>query len=369
MISEQNRIKPRVVSRPLAFFKIMKGFVQPLLILFILVTGILCFMKPAEGSSSQLIARILFLLGVGLLTVLNFINYQIGRKNESYRTYMPAILQSSQPGVALPLILASAAVLLPLYILIINSIKIPAEANYMYFTWFPQQGVTLEGYEELFKYGDLVGISIWGALWNSVLYALPASTFGLFVAAASAFLFAKQKFRGKKFMWSIMIMTTLMPGCVTLSTAYLMYDVIGWTDSALPLVVPGLFGGVGLVMYLRGFFSAISNSLLEAAEIDGAGKIRQFFTIMLPLAKPALMAQFILTFISGFNDFMGPLIYLNDPSKYSIQIALTFFNNSPLGNSVIAASCVCAMLPMLILYICAQKQVLSSVAVSAGVKG
>ncbi len=369
MTSNIKTSKPQVVSRPQAAFKTVKGFLQPVLILLALVCAFFAILKPAEGKNSNVIACILMLVSVSAVAIMSYIDRRMGKKDESYRTYIPAVLRSVQPGIQLPLILTSLVVLVPLYILIINSIKIPEEANYMFFTWFPKKGVTLDGYKELFAYGDLAGISIWGALLNSVLYALPTCTVGLLVASASAFMFAKQEFWGKKTMWSVMIMTTLMPGCVTLSTAYLMYDVIGWTNSPWPLIVPGMMGGVGMVMYFRGYFSQISNNLLEAAEIDGAGKIRQFFTIILPIAKPAMMAQFILTFISAFNDFLGPLIYLNDPSKYTVQIALTFYNNSPLGNSVTAASCVCAMTPMLILYICAQKQILSNVAMSAGVKG
>lgn len=368
MITKVDNEVRKVVSRPKTVFKIVKGFLQPLLILFAGFCAFLSLMTPVEGSRSRTVAVILLLLSVAAIATLKFVEYLLCKNDFVYRTFVPRCLREAQPSKMLPLILTSIVVILPLYIMLINSIKTPAEANYIIFTWFPTKGVTTLAYEELFSYGELVGISIWRALWNSFIYAVPPCTVGLFMSAASAFMFSKFEFKGKKAMWSVLIVTTLMPSCVTLATSYLMFDLMGWTNTPLPLIVPGMLGGVGLVMYLRGYFSAISNSILEAAEIDGAGKIRQFFSIMLPLAKPALIAQFILTFIGKFNDYMGPLLYLQDPAKYTIQIALTFFNSSPVGASVVAASCVCALVPMLILYILAQKQILSNVAMSAGVK-
>ncbi len=356
------------VSRPLSVFKIVKGFLQPVLILFMIICGLLSFLEPKEGSNSQKIAQIVFLLTVAAIAFLKFIDNSFGRKSESYRTYQPAILSRFQPSIHLPLILTALFVLVPLYITVINSFKHAEEANLMDFTWFPQQGFTMEAYERMGEAAETIYMSIGQSFLNSVLYAIPPCTVGLFTAAASAFMFAKYNFKGKKTMWSVMVMTTLMPGCVTMATTYLLYDKLGFLGTPAPLIVPGMFGAVSIVMYLHGFFSAISDSLLEAAEIDGAGKIRQFFSIMLPLAKPALIAQFILTFIGQFNDILGPMLYISEPSMQTIQFVLTQLGNTELGAAGTAAANVCALVPMLLIYIIAQKQILKNISMSAGVK-
>lgn len=122
-------------------------------------------------------------------------------------------------------------------------------------------------------------------------------------------------------------------------------------------------------MYMREFIMGINDGLLESARIDGAGKWKIYRYIIVPLARPAIVAQFILGFIGGFNDFMGPLIYLNDPEKYTLQVALNFMNTCVTDSSVIAASCTIATVPMLILYIIFQQYIVKGISMSSGLKG
>lgn len=122
-------------------------------------------------------------------------------------------------------------------------------------------------------------------------------------------------------------------------------------------------------MFLREYFMGIPNGLLEAAKIDGAGKWRCFFTIMLPLGKPALIAQFIMGFISAYNNYVGPLIYINDPDGYTIQIAINSLSGPFPDQAVTAAAGVFAVVPMLLLYAIFQKQIVEGISMSSGLKG
>ena len=166
-----------------------------------------------------------------------------------------------------------------------------------------------------------------------------------------------------------LIMTMMMPGCVTMTTAYIMYDKLEWTNSPLPLVVPGCFGAATTVMFLREYFMGIPDAMLEAARIDGAGKWKCFFEIVLPLGKPALIAQLILGFVSAYNDFIAPLIYLNEPQRYTIQVALDFLNGAIPDQTLIASAGVFSLAPMLLLYVVFQKRIISGISMSSGLKG
>ena len=113
----------------------------------------------------------------------------------------------------------------------------------------------------------------------------------------------------------------------------------------------------------------IPNELLEASNMDGAGKIGRFFYVILPVGVPALIAQFILIFISRYNEFTAPLIYLSMPEKFTIQIALNFFSSGTKDKNIISAASMIAVLPMLFIYVIFQKKILSGISMSSGLKG
>ena len=207
------------------------------------------------------------------------------------------------------------------------------------------------------------------AFLNSVVYAVIPTTVGIFVSALSAYGFSKLEFKGKNFVYGLLIFTIMLPGCITMSSSFVLFDNIGWVDTPLPLIVPGCFGSVTCVVFLKEYFSGIPNELLEAANIDGAGKLKRFVYIMLPVGLPALIAQFILIFISRYNEFTGPLIYLSSPEKYTVQIALNFFSGSMRDKDILSAASMVAVLPMLIIYVIFQKKILSGISMSSGLKG
>lgn len=350
-------------------YKTAYRFLVPLLWVAAVICTIFCCFRPEDGSNSRTICAVLLAGSLLLIGVLKLINWELDRINVFYHMYRSPLLKKMDPGVMIPLILMVVVVALPFYILVITSIKTPLEANSLDFSWFPKEGIDLASYKELFGYGSAIGINMGRAVLNSFIYAIIPTGVGVLVAALSAYSFAKLKFPGRDLMYHLLIMTMMMPGCVTMTTSYIMYNWYGWTNSALPLIVPGCFSSAATVMFLREFFMGIPNGLLEAAKIDGAGKWKSFVLIVLPIGKPALMAQLVLGFISKYNDFLTPLIYLNDPDGYTIQVALDFLNTSVQDKSLVASAGVFSLVTMLLLYVIFQKRIIDGISMSSGLKG
>lgn len=266
------------------------------------------------------------------------------------------------------LVLYALFILLPFYIMLISSFKHQSE-TLGNFTWWPKEGFTLEGYRNALK---KVGSStaIWEGLFNTLWIVIPPTLLGLFTSSLSAFAFSKMRFRGKKVMYAMMMATMVLPGIVTLVPSYIIWDFLGITQTAsfIPLFIPGMFGAAACVFFMRQFFFGIPDELIEAAKIDGLGYFGIFIKVMVPLSTPALLAQGILGFVGGYNDYFGPLIYLKTDYQ-TLQVALSFFPDSFPGNwpSILAAN-VIAILPTLIIYIAAQKYFIEGVA-TAGLKG
>ncbi len=349
--------------------KLLNDLALPFLWLTGVVAAILSCFEAEEGSNSRTVSIVLAIACFAVIFAVKMLHKRFSEDPDSaYRFFRFQTIEKFDLVNLVPLLAVTLTVAVPFYMLFVTSIKNPIEANSFEFSWWPKQGVDLNAYADIFD--ETVSIvNIGRSMVNSFVYAFIPCVVGLLASAISAYAFSKLRFRASAAFYSILIMTMMMPGCVTMATSYLMYDWYGWTNSPLLLIIPGLFGSASTVMFLREYFMGIPNGLLEAAEIDGAGTWRRFFSIMLPLAKPALTAQFILGFISGFNNYMGPLIYLNDLDGYTIQIALTFISGSVMDNGLTAAACVFALVPMLILYIVFQNTILDGISISSGIKG
>ena len=351
------------------FYKTLYGLLMPVLVFTIVIAAILCCFEAKEGSNSRIIAFAVLILA----TVISLVLRQINKKKEDhdvrYRQYVSQIVKKLDPSTLIPLLVMTVMVVLPFYILLITSVKTHSEAGSVVFTWWPKEGFDLSSYVDVFALGDTWGMPVGRSLLNSFVYAFIPTVVGLFASAISAYAFSKLHFRGREFLFSVLLFTMMMPACVTMTTSYLVYDIYGWTNSSLPIIIPGLFGGATMVLFLKEFFTGVPDGLLEAANIDGSGKWRLFSYLMLPLGKPALIAQFVLTFITRHNEFMNALIYLNDPEKYTIQILLTFLETMAIDASMVATAGVVSLVPMLLLYVIFQKTIIDGISMSSGIKG
>lgn len=270
-------------------------------------------------------------------------------------------------------ILFSLCILLPFYIMLKNSITSETEnLMSMKFSWFPKMGATADAYgtvlfsDEL----ELYGISILKGFLNTLWQTVPTILIGLFVSGLAAFAYSKLRIPGKEKYFMFMLATMMIPGAVLTMPAYVFYDTIGWSNTVLPIIIPGMFGGATAIFFLRQFFKGIPSDLLDAAKLDGLGFMGQYVRIMIPLAKPAFISQFIFSFIGGYNNYMGPLLYLNgQPNLYPLQMALALYRSIYGGEpAMLAALTIVALVPLIVIYICMQKFFIEGIATS-GIKG
>jgi len=255
-------------------------------------------------------------------------------------------------------------ILVPFYIILVTSFKTEAEVNEQIFTWFPMKGVYFGGYAAIFS--SLEGaISIMQGFFNTLWIIIPPTVIGLMTSALSAYAFAKLKFRGKNIIFGVLLATMMIPGMVTMVPSFVIFDTIGWNKTPLPLMIPGMFGAAACVFYLRQFFMGIPSETLEAARLDGVGYFGMFFKMLLPLSVPALIAQGVLGFVGGYNDYFGPLLYVNGTKFATLQVALAKFGVSYEGEwNNIMASTIVALLPTIAIYLVAQKYFIEGIAVS-----
>ena len=177
------------------------------------------------------------------------------------------------------------------------------------------------------NYVDAWGMGQFGVfVQNTVGYAVLGTLGQILSASMVAFGFARLRFPGREKLFGLVLATMMLPGVVTLIPSFVLFRILKWLDSYKPLIVPAFFGGGAFFIFLlRQFFLTIPGELFEAAKIDGASNYRIFGQIMLPLSKPALSTVAIYGFMSRWNDFMGPLIYLRTESKFPVSLGIRRF--------------------------------------------
>ena len=190
----------------------------------------------------------------------------------------------------------------------------------------------------------------------------------LFFSSLAAYSFARIKFKGRTVMFFFYIATLMVPGQVTMIPTYLMFAKVGLVDNHIVLILPAFFSAFG-VFLLRQLFMSLPKELEEAAEIDGCNPFTTYYRIMLPLIVPAMLTLGVFTLMNTWNDYMGPLIYLTTPEKYTMTLGIAYFKGvyTTQWNLVMAGS-VLSVIPILVAYLCAQKYFVEGIAFS-GVKG
>jgi multiple sugar transport system permease protein len=208
-------------------------------------------------------------------------------------------------------------------------------------------------------------------LLNSVIVTASVVIVGTFSSTMAAFAFAKLDFPHKQTIFIALLATMMVPIVVTILPQFLVFAEIGWIDTLLPLIVPGLLGSVTMIFFLRQYMMGIANELLDAAKIDGAGFLRIYWSIFLPLCKPAIAANVIIVFMATWNDYLGPLIFTNSPENSTVQLVIASLNSyyaEQTDYPIVMAASVIAVLPVVLLFIGAQKYFVDSFAFS-GIKG
>lgn len=266
--------------------------------------------------------------------------------------------------------LAVLLILIPLYIMIVCSVMTPAETNDSTFHWWPEQGFSIEGYQLVIE-TDFGGVTLLKGFFNTLLLYVPSIVIGCFVSSIAAYAFAKIEFKTKAIAFAILMFGMTLPNSMGIAASVILYDMMGWMDTLLPIMVPRMMGSIGIVFFLRQFYMGVPDDLIEAGYIDGFNHTQIFFYIMLPLSIPSMLSQFILTFISSYNDYLSPLLYLPNNMQFA-PVALVIQNFSGAYSQIWCqkmAACAISMFPLLILYLISQKIILKGVAITSGLKG
>lgn len=205
--------------------------------------------------------------------------------------------------------------------------------------------------------------------WNSFLISGLAVIGNLAACSLTAFAFARLDFRFKKFWFAMMLGTLMLPYHVTLVPQYVLFLQFGWVNSFLPLIVPKFLAVDAFFIFLMvQFFRGIPREIDEAAIMDGCGPWRIYWKIMLPLSTPVLATAAIFSFIWTYDDFLGPLIYLNDMRTYTVPLALRAFVDSSGGESLygeLFAMSALSLVPVFAVFLAFQRLIIRGVALGA----
>jgi multiple sugar transport system permease protein len=215
-------------------------------------------------------------------------------------------------------------------------------------------------------------VPLWRYTWNTVVYA-GVATLGTVVSSIPvAYALSRMRWRGRQAAFLLVISTLMLPTQVTIVPLYVIFVRLGWVGSLKPLIVPTFFGDAFTIFLLRQFFRTIPEELTDAAKADGASHWQIMTRVIVPLAKPAIMAVALFQFLYSWNDFFGPLLYTgNNPHIWTLAVGLAQFSavihRSVLWNIQMAAS-ILFMLPVIVLFFLAQKSFIEGVTLT-GVKG
>lgn len=208
-------------------------------------------------------------------------------------------------------------------------------------------------------------------LLNSAVVTVSVVVVGTFSSTMAAFAFAKLDFPHKQKLFVGLLATMMVPVVVTIIPQFLVFAEIGWIDTLLPLIVPALLGNITMIFFLRQYMMGLAGELLDAAKIDGAGFFRIYWSIFLPLCKPAIAANVIIVFMATWNDYLGPLIFTNSPENSTVQLVIASLNSyyaEQTDYPIVMAASVIAVLPVVIIFIALQRYFVDSFAFS-GIKG
>lgn len=247
--------------------------------------------------------------------------------------------------------------ILPFIWMILSSLKTDAEIMQFPPTIWPQ-AATLDNFKELFS---AFNFAIY--LKNTLIIVL-CSFAGLFLNAMAGYGFAKFHFKGKTFLFYLVLATMMIPGQVTMIPVYLILNAMGLTNTMAGIVLPGLVGAFAIFLF-RQFMSTISNELLEAARLDGASEWMIFWRIILPISRPVIAVQGILTFIGAWNSFLWPLIIANDEKYYTLSVGLQLLKGEYATNYALQmAGSTFMIIPIIIVFMLFQKYILQGFNVS-----
>lgn len=267
--------------------------------------------------------------------------------------------------VIILLSLGSVLMLAPLLWMLSTSLKTMDGVFELPPQWVPDP-IVWENYLRIWEAGPLLS-----GIRNSVIVSLTVTVIGTLTSSMAAFAFSKMRLPGKNGLFLAILGGMMIPFPALMIPTFMIFARIGWVDTLLPLIVPGLLGNIMMVFFLRQYLHNVPDSLVEASLIDGATYPQIFWRIIFPLIRPAIAAQFILWFMAVWNDYLGPIIYLNSENVQTLQLVIANFNATyaiQTDYPLIMAASLVALLPVLVVFLIFQRQIIESIALT-GSKG
>jgi multiple sugar transport system permease protein len=261
------------------------------------------------------------------------------------------------------LTIGAATMAMPFLWMVSTSLKNLAEAQAFPPEWIPSNP-RWGNYREIFERVPFARF-----IMNSVKVTVLGVLGQVLTTSMAGFAFARLRFRGRDFLFILLLATLMIPPQVTLVPQYLIFRELGWVNTHTALIAPFWLGGAFGTFLMRQFFLSIPQDLVDAARIDGCTPLRIYWQIFLPLSLPALATLAVFTFLSRWNDLLGPLIYLNDTDKMTVTIGISYFVGQYYADTplLMAASFV-SILPTVVIFVVAQRYFIRGVVLS-GLKG
>ena len=261
------------------------------------------------------------------------------------------------------LIAVAVLLVLPLYWMLSTALKTPAQTFALPPEWIPSP-IAWNNFVQVFQ-----EVPFGRFILNSFILVALNIVGELFAVTLVAYGFARLRFPGRSVLFLLMLSTLMIPYHVTLVPRFIIFSRLGWINTYLPQFVPAFAGSSFLIFMVRQYMMSIPFDLDEAAYIDGANRFQVFWHIILPLSRPALVLVVVFTFVGVWNDFLQPLIYLNDPNLFTVSLGLSFFQDVRDTNwNLLMAGSLMASIPPLLLFFFAQRQLIGGISIE-GLKG
>lgn len=263
------------------------------------------------------------------------------------------------------LTLVAAIFFLPFLWLMITSLKPLEQVFTDPVTWIPKP-IQWRNYPDALTNP---AFPFWQLLWNTLFYA-GLSTFGITLSSAFiAYGFARLEFTGKNFLFGVTLATMMIPSIVILIPRYILFRYLGWVGTYAPLIVPHFLGNAFNIFLLRQFMLTIPWDLTDAGRVDGANELRIFRRIIMPLVKPALLVVAVFHFLYIWNDFLEPLIYLDEAAEYPLVLGLYAFQTRfGVQWHLLMAASLTVTFPLILLFFVAQRYFIEGITLT-GMKG
>ena len=261
------------------------------------------------------------------------------------------------------LIAVSAFMIIPFIWMVSTSLK-PADEIFTIPPIIISPNSSLKAYAYLQEQYNILGI-----VKNTFVIAFSATILRLFFCALGGYGFAKFKFPGQGALFAFLLGTMVIPSVVTLVPVYIIMRDLKWIDTFWPLIIPGAANAFG-IFFMRQYIMSVSNELMDAARIDGAGEFTIFWRIILPIVAPGLTSLGLIFFMGSWNDFIGPLIYLKSPEHFTLPLIIRSLIG-PVGRTVYdvqMATSVISLIPLLIIFLIFQRRFVEGITAGA-IKG